>query len=188
MSGLIAEWRALWAFPQLPFLFVQLAPYEHTDPRLRESQRLVAESTPDTAMVVTTDLGDAHDIHPPNKRPVGERLALAARAIAYGEPVEYSGPRVLGVTMAGNRAIVHFDHTDGKLGTSDGAPVAGFTVAGSDGRFFPGETQIDGDQVFIATSRVPEPVSVRYGWAPVPTGNLINADGLPASPFQVSAH
>jgi sialate O-acetylesterase len=186
LAGLIAEWRALWKSPQLPFLFVQLAPYEHTDPRLRESQRLVAESTPKTALVVTTDLGDPHDIHPPNKRPVGERLALAARAIAYGEPIEYSGPRVLRVTVAGPRILVHFDHTGGKLATGNGGPAAGFMVAGPDGQFYSAEARIEGDQISISSARVPDPRSVRYGWASVPMGNLVNADGLPASPFQAN--
>ncbi len=94
---------------------------------------------------------------------------------------------MLGVTVAGHRAVAHFDHTDGKLTTVNGAAVAGFMVAGSDGKFYPGEAQIEGDQISIGSARVPEPLSFRYGWAAVPTGNLINADGLPASPFQVSA-
>ena len=113
--ALIADWRAQWGQGDFPFLFVQLAPYKGTGPEIRDAQLHAWRATPNTAMVVTTDVGDAEDIHPTRKEPVGARLALAARALAYGEKIEYSGPRFISATAAGGKMIVRFDHLGGGL-------------------------------------------------------------------------
>jgi sialate O-acetylesterase len=132
-------------------------------------------------MAVTIDIGDAVDIHPKNKQDVGLRLALAARAIAYEEKVEWSGPLYRQVTQEEHALRVWFDHADGLA--AKGAVLSGFEVAGADGKYAAGEAKIEGTSVVVSNSAVPAPVSVRYGWAANPNCNLINREGLPASPF-----
>ncbi len=180
---MISDWRAQWERGDFPFLFVQIAPFKNQPPEIREAQLLTWKKTPNTAMVVTADVGDAEDIHPTRKEPVGQRLALAARALAYGEKIDYSGPVYESVTFDGPRAIVSFSHPGGGLVAKDG-PLQGFTLAGSDGKHVPATAVIEGDKVIVSSESVPQPVAVRYGWANVPVVNLFNAAGLPASPFR----
>jgi sialate O-acetylesterase len=181
--ALIADWRRAWGQGDFPFLFVQIAPFRDMTPELRDAQLATWLATPNTAMVVTTDCGDANDIHPARKQPVGARLALAARALAYGEPLEYSGPVFESMTVAGSQAILRFTHLGGGLVAKGGTP-RGFTVAGSDRVFHPGVAVIRGATVRVSSRAVPKPAAVRYGWANVPDGNLFNQAGLPASPFR----
>lgn len=182
---LIADWRRAWGREDMPFLFVQIAPFKAMSPELREAQLLTWQSTAHTAMVVTTDCGDAEDIHPADKAPVGARLALAARAIAYGEKVDYSGPVFEKISFDHDRTWLTFTHRDGGLACADGGTqLKGFTVAGKDGVFHPALAGIKGERVLVWSEKVREPVAVRYGWANVPEGNLINRSGLPASPFR----
>jgi len=178
----IADWRRAWG-QDLPFLFVQIAPFREMTPELREAQLLAWQRTPKTAMVVTTDCGDANDIHPPHKQPVGARLALAARAVAYGERLEYSGPVFETVKIKGGQATLRFTHVGGGL-VAKGGPLKGFTIAGADKLFHPARAEIRGKTVVVTGAAVPQPVAVRYGWANVPEGNLFNKAGLPASPFR----
>jgi sialate O-acetylesterase len=178
----IADWRQAWG-TELPFLFVQIAPFREMTPELREAQLLTWQHTPKTAMVVTTDCGDANDIHPPHKQAVGARLALAARALAYGEKVEYSGPVFDALKVKGAKATLTFTHAGGGLVTK-GGPLKGFAVAGADGAFHPARAEIRGKAVVVTSEAVPKPTAIRYGWANVPDGNLFNKAGLPASPFR----
>jgi sialate O-acetylesterase len=134
-------------------------------------------------MAVTTDCGDADDIHPARKQPMGARLALAARALAYGEALEYSGPVFTSMQSVGRRAILSFTHLGGGLVAKDG-PLTGFTIAGTDKVFHPARAVIEGETVAVLADEVSQPVAVRYGWANVPEGDLFNAAGLPASPFR----
>ena len=181
--ALIADWRAQWGQGDFPFLFVQIAPYKGTGPEIRDAQLHAWRITPNTTMVVTTDVGDADDIHPARTEPVGARLALAARALAYGEKIEYSGPRFTSATPTGAKIIVHFDHLGGGLVAKDGA-LRGFTISGDGKTFVPAEAVIAGDTVEVRATGVASPVAVRYGWANVPDVNLFNTAGLPASPFR----
>jgi sialate O-acetylesterase len=178
----IADWRRAWGQGDFPFLFVQIAPFKGMNPEIREAQRVTLDASPNTAMAVTTDCGDANDIHPANKQPVGERLALAARALAYGEKIEFSGPLFKSAAADGDRMVVTFTHADG-LTARDGAP-RGFTLAGPDGTFVPATATIDGATVVVRAVGIEKPTAVRYGWADVPDVNLYNAAGLPASPFR----
>ena len=152
-------------------------------PEIREAQLLTWQRTTNTAMAVTIDCGDAGDIHPAHKQPVGARLALAARAIAYGEAVEYSGPVFSTMSVEGNEAILRFSHLGGGLLAENGA-LKGFTVAGADKIFHPAKAEIRGGTVAVSAEGVTQPGAVRYGWANVPEGNLFNRAGLPASPFR----
>ncbi len=186
LPALIADWRTAWG-ESLPFLFVQLPPFQGTHPAFRESQQRIWQSTPHTGMVVTLDVGDAKDVHPTQKQPVGERLALAARAISYGEAIEYSGPVFNGLTIQGNRAVVSFTHVGAGLVTR-GGQLSGFTIAGADGKFVQAAAIIEGDTVIVTSPDVAKPVAVRYGWAHVPECNLFSKDGLPAGPFRTDTN
>ena len=181
--ALINDWRKAWGEGDIPFLFVQLAPYIKTGPEIRESQLLTWLKTPNTSMVVTTDCGDANNIHPGDKRPVGARMALAARALAYGEKMEYSGPVYDGMTVDGSRAVLRFKHVGGGLIAKEG-DLKGFTSAGADKNFLPAKAEIKGDTVIVSNENVALPTAVRFGWENVPEGNLYNREGLPASPFR----
>ena len=186
--SLIKSWRQEWGGREFPFLFVQLAPQVGWTPELREAQLQTWQTVPNTAMVVTADVGpvDPKDFHPPHKQPVGSRLALAARALVYGENIEYSGPIYASSATDNGRVIIRFTHCSGGLKTSDGKALQGFTVAGADGVFVEAAAVIEGDTVVVSSPAVPIPASVRYGWANVPHCNLANGVGLPASPFRVS--
>ncbi len=182
LPALIADWRTVWG-KNLPFLFVQLAPFKSIHPAFREAQHRIWQQTPNTAMVVTTDVGDADDIHPTRKRPVGERLALAARAISYGEQVEFSGPVFKSMSIERERAVISFSHLGSGL-MAKGETLTGFTIAGDDGKFVPASAVIEGANVAVSSDKITKPTAVRYGWATVPDGNFFNRDGLPAVPFR----
>jgi Domain of unknown function (DUF303). len=184
---LIEDWRRAWGEGQFPFLFVQLANFE-TGPQsewpvLRESQ-VKALDLVNTGMAVIIDIGEAHDIHPTNKQDVGHRLALAARAIAYKENVEYSGPLYRQVSTEPGQLRVWFDHPGAGLAARGEGSLTGFTIAGPDRHFVPADARIDGDTVVVSSPDVKDPAAVRYAWAGDPVCNLINKDGLPASPFR----
>ncbi len=181
--ALIGSWRKAWGQGDFPFLFVQIAPHNGMSPELREAQRLTVQTTQNTAMAVITDVGDAGDIHPVKKQPVGARLALAARALAYGEKIEYSGPEYDSIKIQDKNAVLSFKHLGGGLVAKDG-DLRGFTIAGMDGQFVAAKAVIAGDTVIVSSDSVEKPVQVRYGWSNVPDVNLWNKAGLPASPFQ----
>jgi len=189
--AMIASWREAWGQDEFPFLFVQLAPFmkivdqpgDSAWAELREAQLLTTTSTPNTAMAVITDVGDEADIHPQKKQPVGERLALAARALAYGEKIEYSGPTFDKQQVDGSKIVLNFKHVGEGLEAKEGA-LKGFAIAGSDRVFKNAQAEIQGETVVVSSPEVPQPVAVRYGWANFPLGNLWNKNGLPASPFR----
>jgi sialate O-acetylesterase len=181
---MIQDWRNHWGVGPFPFLFVQLTNWNpgSTWPELREQQN-EALSMKNTGMAVTVDVGDPDNIHPKDKQDVGSRLALAARGIAYGEAIEYSGPMFRQATTEGHSLRVWFNHTGGGLTSKRGA-LRGFEIAGADGKYFPAQATMDGDTVVVSSSSVATPVAVRYGWAANPDCNLYNGANLPASPFQ----
>ncbi len=188
---MIQSWRASWKQGDFPFLFVQLAPFraiskepqESDWAELREAQLLTALKLKNTAMAVITDLGDEKDIHPKQKAPVGERLALAARALAYGEKVVYSGPVYDSMKVDGNKAVLSFKHVGGGL-VAKGDKLTGFTICGADHKWVNADAVIQDDKVVVSSPTVAKPVAVRYGWANYPVVNLFNKEGLPASPFR----
>jgi sialate O-acetylesterase len=189
--ALIENWRRDWRRDDLPFLFVQLAPFkpkvgtisEGRWAELREAQLLTYQSMPRTAMAVITDLGDPNEVHPRRKEPVAERLFVAALAMAYGSSREYSGPIFDQMRVEGNKAVVSFTHLGGGL-VAKGTLLQGFTIAGSDRRFVEADAVIEGDQVVVSGKEVDQPAAVRFGWADYPVVNLWNKAGLPASPFR----
>jgi sialate O-acetylesterase len=181
---LIEDWRREWAIGDFPFLYVQISSFKSTPAEdwavLREQQRRTLEMR-NTAMTVTIDIGNPDDVHPTDKVDVGLRMARAARSVTYGESVEYEGPDFRQATPEGTSIRAWFDHAKGL--TAKGGEVTGFEVAGADGKFAPATAKIDGETVVASSPSVPDPVSVRYGWANSPQCNLFNREDLPASPF-----
>ncbi len=197
----IADWRNKWQQGNLPFLYVQLPgfmdynylPSESQWAQLRESQ-LKSLSVSNTGMAVAIDLGEWNDIHPDNKKDVGERLALIASKLAYGENIVYSGPLYQSSVIDGNKITVSFTNTGSGLMTSDDEAPAEFAIAGADKKFVWANAKIDGDKIVVWSDEVPAPLYVRYAWADNPVNpNLYNKEvrqdgsvvqGLPASPFR----
>ena len=181
---LIRDWRAAWGQGDFPFLFVQIANWGPGGdwPTVREAQR-ASLSLKNTGMAVSIDIGDAVNIHPLNKQEVGRRLALAGRAIGYGEAIEYSGPLFRQVTPEEDGLRVWFDHTTRGL-RAKGDVLKGFEIAGADQVFVPATARIDGWTIVVSSPQIPSPALVRYGWAANPDCNLYNGEGLPASPFR----
>ena len=190
MTAMIQDWRRAWNRGDLPFLFVQLANFRQNPPNpgaswwaeVREAQRLTL-GLPNTGMASAIDIGNPLDIHPLNKQEVGRRLALAARAVAYGERVVHAGPLYDGMTIEGGRVRIRFHHAGGGL-VLDTAKGSAFVVAGVDGVFKPATAVVDGDTIVVSSPEVTAPVAVRYGWEDDPITSLRNKEGLPASPFR----
>ena len=187
MNAMIKSWRGDWKQGDFPFLTTQLAPWDNVKEgdwaELREAQLFTSLKMKNTAMAVTTDIGDPKDIHPKDKMPVGERLARAAKALAYGQKVEYIGPLFDTVKFDGDKAVLTFKHIGGGL-EAKGGPLTGFTIAGKDGKFVKAEAVIVKDTVVVRGPEVSSPSAVRYGWANFPVVNLFSRDGLPATPFR----
>lgn len=214
LSALIDNWRADWGGEERPFLLVQLAAFGcDGDPDgeawalLREAQSQVADTVPGAGMALALDCGEEHDIHPRNKRTVGERLALVALERVYGMDVESSGPIFAGMRRSGDSIQVRFSHAQSGLAVAGEAArpesnassggvrqvaghassaVFGFEVGDRNGRFVPVEARIEGDTVLLCASELESPCAVRYGWANYPKANLSNGYGLPARPFRAS--
>lgn len=198
-ADMIRNWRRDWGQGNFTFLEVQLAPWDKGKKRsvseiaaapgdsdwaeLREAQVLATQTLPKVGMAVITDVGDKDDIHPTKKEPVGARLALAARGIAYGENLVYSGPVYKALKIDGDKAVLSFDHVGAGLEVRSG-DLLGFAIAGADQKFVWANAEIQGDKVVVSSSQVSHPESVRYGWADFPVVNLWNKNGLPASPFR----
>lgn len=193
---LIQQWRRQWQAPDLPFLWVQLANFSSgvdqgdTSPWavLRESQSATL-ALPATAQVVTIDIGNPTDIHPLNKQDVGKRLALAARHVAYGESLVYHGPVHTQAHFSDGVATLAFDDGGSTLAVRGGGTrVHGFALAGADRVFHPAEATLVDGRVVVRSDAVKSPVALRYGWSDNPAdADLINAAGLPASPFRTDA-
>lgn len=193
LRTLITDWRNKWNQGPLPFLYVQLAnfmevrylPAESQWAALRNSQ-LKALSVPNAAMAVTIDAGEWNDIHPLEKKVVGERLALAAKRLAYkNDAIVYSGPIIKSVTGEGDKLILEFEHTGSGLAVKGGGDLNCFELAGSDRKFVWAEASVENNKVVVRSKEITQPVYVRYAWADNPeSANLYNAEGLPASPFE----
>lgn len=190
---LIEDWRAHWGRRDMPFYYVQLASFlplarntlaGSTWAELREAQRQVL-ALPHTGMVVATDIGDANDIHPRNKQDVGARLARLALRDVHGRRVVASGPLYRTMRVAGRAIELRFSQLGGGLAVRGGAPLQGFTIADAGRRFQPAQARIDGNRVVVSSDAVAQPIAVRYGWVDNPEqANLVNREGLPASPFR----
>ena len=189
-SDMIQDWRRNWGQGDFTFLWVQLANFDQSYApatawsELREAQDMALQ-LPKTGTAVTIDIGNPTDIHPRNKQEVGRRLSLAARAIANGQDIVYSGPMYKSMRVEDNRIRLQFDHVGGGLIAGDGKALDTFTIAGADKNFTKAEAKIDADTILVWSQDVSSPAAVRYGWTDNPdTSNLYNRAGLPASPFR----
>jgi sialate O-acetylesterase len=195
--AMIGNWRSDFAQGEFPFYFVQLAPfgYNRANPdadrtpcaELWDAQLHTLRTVPNTGMAVTTDIGNIQDIHPKNKQDVGLRLALWALTQEYGKKgVEFSGPLYKEAKVESGKIRVRFDHGSG-LKARDGNALTHFTIAGEDQKFVEAQAVVDGETLLIQSSEVPKPVAVRFAWREDAEPNLINAAGLPASPFRTDS-
>ncbi|WP_166831035.1 sialate O-acetylesterase [Thalassoroseus pseudoceratinae] len=193
MEALIKGWREVFHNSEMPFLFVQLAPYQYgtEDPTiLAKAWEAQTESLkiPHTGMAVTTDIANLKDIHPKNKQDVGKRLALWALATTYGQDdLVYSGPLYKSSKVEDGKIRVMFDHVGSGLASRDGEELTWFQIAGEDGGFVDAQAKIDGDTVVVWSDEVKAPKSVRFGFHKLAEPNLMNKDGLPASPFRTDS-
>ena len=199
MEALIKGWRSVWRQGDFPFYYVQLAPFNYwydwleTNGTVPDFLRLplIWEAQtdclkiPNTGMAVVTDITNLYDIHPRNKRDVGDRLALWARAKIYGEDnLVYSGPLYDNMTIEGEAVRIHFKHTGSGLISFDFQPLRWFEIAGEDGIYYKAQAEINGNTVLVRSQAVKKPAAVRYAWHQIATPNLGNREGLPASPFR----
>ena len=187
---MIRNWRRDFQNPDMPFGFVQLAPFKYGGDRdgalaeLWEAQLMTLKNLPNIGMAVTTDIATVHDIHPPNKQDVGLRLGLWALATIHGEGIVYSGPIYQGCERHGNALSISFSHTGSGLCTRDDKAPDSFTIAGADQQFHPATAKIVGSRIVVSSGQVKDPVAVRFAWSNTAVPNLMNREGLPASPFR----
>lgn len=190
LPAMIADWRARFAQGDFPFYIVSLPvfmahreqPGDDMWAELREAQALTAQTVLNSGLAVTVDKGDAEDLHPADKLPVGERLALLALHSTYRRDVAASGPTFAFFDRLPGALRIHFSHTDGGLMVRGAAPE--FAIAGADRAWHAAEARVEGHTVVVSSPQVPEPVAVRYAWQANPRATLFNGAGLPAAPFR----
>jgi sialate O-acetylesterase len=188
---MIDDWRHLFQQGDFPFYIVSLPAFKPRSPvpvddawaETRESQAIAAASVPNSCLAVTIDTGDADSIHPKDKQPVGERLALCALAQHYGEHVVDSGPVLQSVERLQGSIRLHFTHTDGGL-VAKGGKLEEFSIAGDDHKWYWADAHIESNTVVVSSPSVPHPKEVRYAWQSNPAATLFNGAGLPAAPFR----
>lgn len=180
---MIAQWREEWQQGDFPFLFVQIPGWKNHYPEFREAQAKTWRSVPNISMTVTYDCDDTLDVHPGNKQPIGERLALAARALAYKEKKEYMGPIYEKMDINADKITLYFSHAEKGLQSKNG-DLQDFIIAGADKKFVPAKAKIQGNTVIVYSEMVKNPTAVRLGWRLCPQANLYNSEGLPVSPFR----
>jgi sialate O-acetylesterase len=182
---MIENWRKEWQLGNFPFYFVQIAPFQYesgtNSAPLRDAQRLSLR-TPNTGMAVTLDIGDINNIHPANKKDVGERLALWALAKDYGESIVYSGPLYHQMKVENSLLRISFTHIGSGL-MINGTTLKEFEIAGEDGIFYPAKATVNNNVVILQCEKVKNPKAARYAFSNAPDGNLFNKEGLPASSF-----
>ncbi|CAN5514882.1 sialate O-acetylesterase [soil metagenome] len=190
LPAMIGDWRKRFGQGDFPFYIVSLAnfmahkdkPSEDAWAELREAQAMTAANVKNSGLAVTIDVGDAVDIHPTDKKTVGERLALIALARDYGKNIRYQGPTYKGLTIKGSEAWVQMDHAEGML--SRGGGPGEFQVAGADHQWHWATAKIQGSWIIVSSPDVTAPVAVRYAWQANPNANVYNGAGLPAVPFR----
>lgn len=191
LPAMIADWRKAFGQGDFPIYIVSLPAFmRHQDhpvdaawAELREAQAITAHDVRNSGLAVTIDTGDPDNIHPRDKKIVGERLALCALAQHYNEEVVYQGPTYKSMEHMPGALKLQFDHTDGGL-VAKGGSLGEFSLAGADHKWHWADARIDGDSVIVSSAEVPDPVAARYAWQSYPVANLYNGAGLPAVPFR----
>jgi sialate O-acetylesterase len=196
-QAMIQSWRSRFGQGNLPFYYVQVAPFWYDKPDstladyafFREAQQRIS-TFGNTKMVVTMDVGESRDLHPKNKKPIGVRLAKTALNQTYGMlDVTYQSPEFEYAAYGDHKVQLYFrpETVQNGLETSDGKEPAHFFVAGADQRFYPANARIQGSSIVLTSSRVAKPVAVRYAFTNFPVTNLQNKDALPALPFRTDS-
>ncbi len=191
LPAMIADWRRLFGQGDFPFYIVSLPKFMHHQDQpsesawseLREAQALTAQTAPNSGLAVTVDTGEADNIHPLDKRIVGERLAACALGQRYGEKIPYQGPTFKSMQTMPGALKLRFDHADGGL-IVKGDRLGEFSVAGADRKWHWAEAKIEGDTIIVSSTNTPEPVAARYAWQSFPEATLYNGAGFPAVPFR----
>lgn len=182
--AMVKNWRDDWKQGDFPFYYVQIAPHKGQNADIREAQLFSLKTIPNSGMAVTTDVGDANNIHPTDKQTVGHRLALWARAKTYNEDkLVFSGPIYNHMKIKKQKVQLFFDYADSGL-KKNGEVLKEFEIAGEDQIFYPADAKIEGKTIVVSSSKVKNPAAVRFAWKAVPEPNLFNNENLPASPFR----
>lgn len=182
---LVESWRKTWG-KELPFYYVQLSSLNRPSwPQFRDSQRRMMYALPQTGMAVSSDKGDSLDVHPTQKKEIGERLARWALNKTYQKDIIASGPLFRSAESSGNEAYLTFDYGE-DMHPSEGTSINTFEVAETDGLFFPATALVIDGKIKVSSPSVTHPRFVRYGWQPFTRANLVNRDGLPASTFRAT--
>jgi sialate O-acetylesterase len=184
METMVTDWRKQWGEGNFPFYVVQLPGQQNVsnNPLIREQQAKIL-SLPKTGMAVVLDTSEAHNVHPHNKEPLGNRLTAIALANVYGKKVEYSGPVYSSMKVEGSAIRINFTHAAGLMAKGD--KLTWFQIAGADQKFIDADAKIEGGSVIVSSPLVPAPIAVRYAWDNYPdTANLYNSAGLQAAPFR----
>jgi sialate O-acetylesterase len=191
LPALINDWRKNFKQELLPFIIIQLPNYnnpvsqpsESAIAELREAQQM-ASKLPEVAVVTTIDINSTSDLHPIEKKPIGERAAMAAEQLIFKENLVANGPQYLSFRVQRNKIIIAFKQEGGKIKSSN-QPLKHFTIAGDDGKFFNAQALLKNNKIEVSSPDVSTPVAVRYAWADNPKDvNLYNTTGLPAAPFR----
>lgn len=192
LPAMISDWRKIFRQGDFPFYIVSLPAFMHHQDQpsasggwaeMREAQSFVANTVKNSALAVTVDTGEADNIHPLDKKIVGERLALCALAQHYGEKIPYQGPTFKSAEHLPGALKIHFDHTDGGL-VAKGGKLGEFSIAGKDHQWHWADAKIEGDTVIVLSPKVPEPEAARYAWQSFPAATFYNGAGIPAIPFR----
>jgi sialate O-acetylesterase len=191
---MIADWRKLFGQGEFPFYIVSLPAFMHHQDKpgesswaeLREAQAITAQTVTNCALAVTIDTGDPDNIHPTDKKIVGDRLAFCALATQYHEAIPYQGPTFKSLEHLPGALRIQFDHTDGGLVVKNGKPEE-FSVAGTDHVWHWADARLEGDSVVVSSPDVPNPDAARYAWQSFPTATLYNGSNLPAVPFRTDS-
>lgn len=186
LPAMIKNWRDDFGVGEFPFLIVQIASFSGQPPTIREAQLHIEQNNKNVATIVCADHGEEFDIHPKAKEPVGARLALAARQLAYGEDVEYSGPRLKSFKVDGAKAVLTFNRITGGALEAKGGALKNFVIAeAGTSNFVPATATIDGkNKVIVEAAGIAKPGAVRYCWTNWFVPDLFDKSGLPASPFR----
>ena len=191
LPAMIADWRSAFEQGNFPFYIVSLPAYKQRSAtpiddawaETRESQAITAATVPNTCLAITIDTGDADNIHPKEKVPVGDRLARCALANNYGKKILFQGPTLRSVDRRSGSIVLHFSHADGGL-IAKGGKLAEFSIAGEDRKWVWADARIQGDTIVVSSPLVLSPKEVRYAWQSNPEATLFNGEGLPAAPFR----
>ncbi|MGB7394012.1 MAG: sialate O-acetylesterase, partial [Pricia sp.] len=201
MHNLVEAWRKQWKRPELPFYFVQIAPYGYAEYRdgdvldanlIREAQAHAAQEIPNTGIAITTDVGKCDDIHPPEKQTIADRLANLALAEQYGvEDLAHQGPEYKGMQIKGNKIELSFEfggETAENQKFDQEKRIRDFEIAGADHKFYPAQVTVNDNQTLtVQSEEVEAPVAVRYGFVDCLEGSLFSEAGLPVSPFRTDS-